>query len=339
MKSLVVTSPLNAEFRELEEIRPVGSEVLIRVKRVGICGSDIHIYRGSNPFTKYPRVIGHEIAGEVILIGSDVTRFQVGDRVVVNPVLNCGVCDTCLRNHSNVCSNLEVLGVHQDGGFASQIKVKEENVYSVSKNLSWDQAVLVEPFSVGANICTLLQIDKHDRVLIIGAGVIGTVALMVCKMLGAQVIISDIDDDTLTNAEKNGADFVVNSSSRDIKDAVDHFTDNCGATAIIDAACIPSLFQVILECAAPGGRVGILGFSQKMSSINQFEITRKELSIFGSRLNNKRFPMVIEWFEKEMLKPELLIKDRFPFSESLEVINSLSSNKSSPGKTIITFDS
>lgn len=338
MNTVVVTSAGNAEYRSIEEPKPLNSEVLVKVRRVGFCGSDIHIYEGSNPFTKYPRVIGHELTGEIVKLGENVKKIKIGDRVVVNPVVNCGECDACKRNHPNVCSNLEVLGVHRDGGFSETIAIRESNVYKISDAISWDQAVLTEPFSIGANVTSRLNVNKNDRVLIVGAGVIGCITLMICKMLGSKVVISDIDNNKLENAKNLGADFIVNSLEEDLLSSVYSSFEGAGATAIIDAACIPELFQTMLECSAPGGRVGILGFSQNFSEINQYEITRKELTICGSRLNNNRFETVLKWFEDKKIIPEKIIKQSYPFSDAISVLKALSSDNNGVGKSIITFD-
>jgi L-gulonate 5-dehydrogenase len=336
MKVLQVKQPGEVQVAEKEVRNLQAGEVLIDIKRVGICGSDILIYTGGNPFTVYPRVIGHEMAGVVSQIGSDVDTVKVGDRVCIDPVLNCGECDACRRGHPNVCSNLQVMGVHTDGGFASQHIVPSENVYRIPDSLSWEAAAMVEPFSIGSNICQRTQIGTGDRVLIVGSGVIGNTVLMTAKMLGAQVIVCDILDDKLEKARELGADHTINSANTDLKEEVMRLTDGDGVTVVIDAASIPSLFLTLLECTAPGGRMGVLGFSKNESMVNQFEITRKELTIVGSRLNNRRFPAVIESFDKGLLKPELLMDGVHPFEEAENMLKKLSKD-GMKGKVLISF--
>lgn len=337
MKVLQVTKPNEVVVIEREIRGLKAGEVLVDVKRVGICGSDILIYNGGNPFTIYPRVIGHEIAGVVAQVAADVTTFSVGDRVVIDPVLNCGECDACRRGHPNVCSHLEVMGVHIDGGFASQHIVPVKNLYNIPENLSWETAAFVEPFSIGSNICSRTQIGAGDRVLIMGSGVIGNTVLMTAKMLGADVIICDIVDEKLEKAKVLGADHTINSAKINLKEEVMRITKGEGATVVIDAASIPSLFLTLLECVAPGGRMGVLGFSKSDSTVNQFEITRKEITIVGSRLNNRRFPSVIESFAKGLLKPELLLDGVFPFEEAEHILKDLAISGMNKGKTMISF--
>lgn len=338
MKVLQVTKPEEILILE-REVRVLGpGEVLIQVKRVGICGSDILIYNGGNPFTIYPRVIGHEIAGVVAKVAPDVTQFSVGDRVSIDPVVNCGKCDACRRGHPNVCSHLEVMGVHTDGGFASDFIVPAKNLYKVPDSLSWEAAAFVEPFSIGSNICNRTQVGPGDRVLIVGSGVIGNTVLMTAKMLGAEVIVCDIIDEKLKKAKELGADTVFNSGKTNLKDEVMRITGGDGVTVVVDAASIPSLFLTLLECLAPGGRMGVLGFSKNDSVVNQYEITRKEITVVGSRLNNRRFPSVIESFEKGLLKPELLLDKVYPFEKAETVIKELAHSGMNKGKTMISFD-
>ncbi len=337
MKVLQVTQPgevLVAE-KEVRALKP--GEALVDIKRVGICGSDILIYNGGNPFTVYPRVIGHEMAGIVSAVAQDVTEIAVGDRVSIDPVLNCGECDACRRGHPNVCSHLEVMGVHTDGGFASQHIVPARNLYRVPDSLSWEAATMIEPFSIGSNICNRTQITAGDRVLIVGSGVIGNTVLLTAKMLGAEVIVCDIVDEKLDKARQLGADHVFNSSKVDLHEEVMRITEGDGATVVIDAASIPSLFHTLLTCAAPGGRMGVLGFSKNESVVNQFEITRKELTIVGSRLNNRRFPAVIESFETGALKPELLLDGVYPFEDAESILKDLAQSGMNKGKTLISL--
>jgi L-gulonate 5-dehydrogenase len=338
MKVLQVLKPGETSVTDKEIGKLKSNEVLIDVKRVGLCGSDIHIFNGSNPFTVYPRVIGHEIAGLVNEVAFDVKGIKKGDRVVIDPVLNCGACDACRRGHPNVCGSLEVMGVHTDGGCAGQMIVPSKNVHIVSDSMSWNKAVLVEPFSIGANVCDRTGVSIGDRVLILGSGVIGNTILMTAKMIGAEVIVCDIDDGKLKKAKELGADYTVNSLSSSLKDEVARITNNDWATVVIDAACVPSLFHTLLECAAPGGRVGILGFSKDISEINQFEITRKELTICGSRLSNRKFPAVIDCFEKDLIEPEKLINAVCQFSDAEKILKEISLSGVNTGKTIISFD-
>jgi L-gulonate 5-dehydrogenase len=229
---------------------------------------------------------------------------------------------------------LQVLGVHTDGAFASQIVVPESNAYSVPQDMDWNTAVMVEPFSIGANICNKTGIGEGDRVLVVGSGIIGNTVLLTAKMLGAQVIMCDIDDSKLMRAESLGANHTMNTRNTPLDQEIDRITENDGVTVVIDAACIPSMFQTLLECTAPGGRIGILGFSKEFSKVNQFEITRKELMIFGSRLNNRMFPQVIKTFSTGQINPQLLIERVVSIDTVKEVLEEVERTGIMNGKTI-----
>ncbi len=337
MKVLQIRKPMEAVFSEKKTGKPLEGQALIQMKRIGICGSDIHIFKGSNPFTIYPRIIGHEMAGKVLEINGTKSGIKIGTHVVIDPVLNCGKCDACKRNHPNVCTNLQVMGVHTDGGFSEQIIVPLENLYVIPDSMPWETAVLVEPFSIGFNVCDRTAVCPQDRVLIIGCGVIGNTALLTAKMSGAKVIVCDIDDKKLFRAKELGADYVVNGKDGLLTDKINELTKGDGVTVVIDAACIPSLFQTLLECASPGGRVGILGFSKDVSQITQFEITKKELTVAGSRLSNRMFSKVINAFEQGVLKPEVLIEKIYPFAEAQSVLKHIADLGSGIGKTILRF--
>lgn len=339
MKILQITEPFKAELLEKEDPASLATdEILLDVKRVGVCGSDVHIYSGHNPFAIYPRIIGHELTGIVEAVGDGVTSFKAGDHVVLNPATNCGICDACRRGHVNTCSKLEVLGVHRDGGFSSKCVAKESWAYMIADDMDWNTAVLVEPFTIGANVNARVGTEKGDRVLVVGAGVIGTIAMMVAKMKGATVTVADIVEANLAKAKEFGADNVINTKEKDLFDEGMNITDGDGFTVVIDAACVPGMFMQLLECAAIGGRVGVLGFSKDLTEINQFEITRKELTIAGSRLSNKQFANVIEWFESGAIKPEGVINKVYPFAESINVIEQQYNGKLGFGKNIISFE-
>lgn len=339
MKILQVTEPFKMDCLEKEDPTTFGEdELLVGVKRVGVCGSDIHIYSGHNPFAIYPRIIGHEIAGIVEAVGDKVANFKVGDHIVLNPAINCGECDACKRGHINTCSKLEVLGVHRDGGFCSKFVAKESWVYKIPQDMSWETAILVEPFTIGANVTSRVDVRKDDRVLVVGSGVIGSVVLMTAKMMGAVVTVADIAAENLEKAKELGADNIINTKEVDLYEEGMRITDGDGFTVVIDAACVPSMFMSLLECAAIGGRIGVLGFSKEMSEINQFEITRKELTIAGSRLSNKQFARVIDWFASKQLNPEGIVNSVYSFEDAAKVIEEQYAGKLGFGKNIISFD-
>ncbi|MCX7730615.1 MAG: alcohol dehydrogenase catalytic domain-containing protein, partial [Candidatus Caldatribacterium sp.] len=174
MRAVLVPEPGKLTLVEREVPCALGNtDVLVRVRVGGICGTDLHIFHGTSPVATYPRVIGHEFVGEVVGRGRGVTSVQDGDHVVVEPILFCGVCYPCSVGRPNVCERLEVFGVHRDGGFQEYVVVPERNVHPFSKDIPWEEAVLMEPFTIALQVAERGSITREDKVLIIGAGPIG----------------------------------------------------------------------------------------------------------------------------------------------------------------------
>jgi L-gulonate 5-dehydrogenase len=311
MVTISVREPHQLVVDDRQAPQPGPGEVAIRVRRAGICGSDMHILHGSNPFAVYPRVIGHEFAGVVEALGAGVSSLAIGDHVVADPVISCGTCYPCRIGRSNVCANLEVIGVHRDGGFRSVAVVPEANAVKVSKSLGLDVAALAEPLAVAANVLWRTECTKDDVVLIYGAGTVGITVLQVAKMKGARCIIADIDADRLVRAREFGADVTINSREQSVAEVVAPELDGLGPSIVIDGAGIPSLLEEACRVAAPAGRIGLLGFSPAPCNVSQQEIVRKELTLVGSRLNRRFIPEVVQWLEADLLRPEAMITQTF----------------------------
>src|SRR4051794_10452893 len=317
MVAIAVTAPGVLDITAAPEPgHPGHGEVLVRVQRAGICGSDIHILHGSNPFARYPRVIGHEFAGFVLETGPGVSAVAAGDRVVVDPVLACGHCYPCRAGRPNVCSNLEVLGVHRDGGFRDHVVVPQANCVRVPDNLPIELATLAEPFAVAANVLSRTGIGPDDTVLIYGAGTVGLTVLQVARLHGARCLVSDPDTARLGRAREFGADAVIDPRATPVAEAVRGENDGLGPTVVIDGAGIPVLLEEACRVASPAGRIGLLGFSPAPCNISQQEIVKKELTLVGSRLNRHLLPEVVEWLESGTLQPEAMITQTFDAKEA-----------------------
>jgi L-gulonate 5-dehydrogenase len=329
--AIAVSSPGVLEFVDRTAPRPGAGEVLVRVQRAGICGSDIHILHGSNPFARYPRVIGHEFAGHVVEVGTGVDALASGDRVVIDPVLSCGHCYGCRIGRCNVCGNLEVLGVHRDGGFRDHVVVAASNCVKIPPDLPIEVATLAEPFAVAANVLSRTGIGADDTVLIYGAGTVGLTILQVARLHGARCIVSDLDAARLDRARSYGAAVVVDPRSVGVPDAVRDENDGLGPTVVIDGAGIPALLEEACRVASPAGRIGLLGFSALPCNISQQEIVKKELAIVGSRLNRRFIPQVVEWLSQGRLQPAGMITQTFAARDARAAFDLI---ENEPGRTI-----
>ncbi len=336
MKAIAITKINEISFIEQENIKLKSFEIKIAVRKVGICGSDLHIYHGNNPFVTYPRVIGHEIVGEVIEIGKEVNGFLIGDRIVVDPAISCGNCYACLNNRTNVCEKLEVIGVHREGGLKEFLCLPALNAYKIN-DLPYDVAVLIEPYSIAANILDRVNFQKNDTVLIFGSGVVGVTITQVVKMLGGTVIITDILDNKLELSKKVGADYTINSKKTNVVEYVNEITKGKGVSIAIDAVGLPYIMDEIFQVMSVAGRIGLLGLSKEKSKINCVEMIKKELSIHGSRLNNKKFDKVIEWLSSGKLLPGNLITHQFEFEDTFDAIKVIEDEQIHSCKVIINI--
>jgi L-gulonate 5-dehydrogenase len=331
MIAVSVRQPHDLQLIETDPPQVGAGEVLVRVLRAGICGSDLHILHGSNPFAEYPRVIGHEFAGEIVDVGEGVTGLALGDHVVIDPVVACGHCYPCRVGRPNVCASLQVMGVHRDGGFREFTSVPAANAIRLKPETPIEIGALAEPFSIAANILGRTGCDATDTVLLYGAGTVGVTVLQAAKLAGARVIVADPDPARLERALGFGADKVLRSGAEDVPAAVASETDGLGPTLVIDCAGVPALLKEACRVASPAGRIGIMGFSPAPCEISQQEIVKKELTLYGSRLNRGLIPQVVDWLEGGGLRPAAMITQTFA---ARDVAAAFELFEKEPGKTI-----
>jgi L-gulonate 5-dehydrogenase len=339
MKVGIVEKPGVLKIAE-RDVPKIGSphDVIIRVKRTGICGSDIHIYHGKNPFATYSRVWGHEMVGEVCETGCGVASVQKGDHVVVEPIVYCGSCYACRQGRGNVCEKLEVMGVHRDGGCQEFFLAPEANVHKLPLDLLWDEAVLIEPFTIGAQAAYRGQVQKDDYVLVMGAGTIGLTAVTMAKLAGAKVIVTDLVEDKLEYAKKCGADYTVDGKSEKLANRVAEITGGMGANVTIDAVCIKQTFEQAIDLTSTAGRIVELSFNETPSEIAPVGIIKKELTICGSRLQTRRFPVVIDYIKQGKLPLAGFLSKTYPVAQMAEAFEYVEKNNATVRKVAISFE-
>lgn len=338
MKVGLVEKPgsLRVMEREAPKIQKP-DDVLIAVKRVGICGSDMHIFHGKNPFATYPRVWGHEFVGEVIEAGAEAC-VAVGDHVVAEPISYCGTCYACKQGRGNVCTQLKVLGVHVDGGCQQFVVLPSKQVHKIAADIPWDTACLIEPFTIGAQSCLRGAVRPGDVVLIYGAGTIGLTILQNAKLAGAITIITDLVDDKLAFAASIGADYTINAKNENTYDRVMEITNGMGANVTIDAVCTKQSFEDAVKVTSAAGRVVEMSFNETPSNIAAFELTKKELDVRGSRLQTNRFPTVIDAFNQHQLKLDGFITATYPISRMEEAFAYVDANGATVRKVLIDME-
>lgn len=261
MKALMYTAPLELRVVDVEEPVPAAGEVALRVRSVGICGSELEGIRSRSPFRVPPLVMGHEFGGE---------RTDTGQRVVVNPIVACRSCDLCLRGQANVCRNRAVVGIHRAGGFAELVTVPEATLHAIPDAMSWEQAALVEPIANAVHAWQLVADRAPARVGILGAGTIGLVSLLVARWRGAlQVDVADLAAERLDVAKAMGADTVGEA----LEGEYDVVFDAVGAAATRAAS---------MERLRPGGAAVWLGLHSQEPAFAALDFIRSEQTVFGS---------------------------------------------------------
>lgn len=341
MKSCVVTEPSHYEIREVPIPEPNDNEVLIKMKAAGVCGSDIHIFRGENPCSNYPLVPGHENVGVIAKTGKNVKNVKVGDHVVVDLIITCGKCYQCTHGRENVCEHVSVRGSSADGGWREYFTAPSDDVYKIDQKLKWEDAALIEPLAIGEHSTKRGRVNSDDTVLVLGAGTIGTIIAQACKVKGAKTVICcDIDDASLERSKLFGADYTVNSKKEDLAKKVREITSGHGCTVAFDAACfqgsLTSLFKDDIVCNA--GRIVPMGFCDKPESICQADINKRELDVIGSRMSAYQFAPTAKKLADGKYRINGLATTFIKFSEIDKVFNNIVHPVPSVKKTIIIFD-
>ena len=340
MKAVKIMKPNELQIIDME--KPAIDEknnVLVKIHVAGICGSDVGIYHGKNAAATYPRVIGHEMVGEIVETGENVTKRKVGDRVIIDQVTACGHCYACRKGRPNVCENLQVRGVHIDGGYREYMAVPESDCYLLPETLSYEDAVMIEPTTIAVQACSRAELVFEDNLMIIGAGALGSSILRIARLYNPhKIIMVDIEEDKLKESLENGATDIINSKVEDVVEKAHELTDGYGPTVVIDAACFHGSFLTACKCAGNAGRVITMGFGVDPDEINQFAITSKELDVRGSRLQNRKFQTVIDMVNKGKVNLNNSISHRFYFEDAQKAFDFNDTHDPSIRKIVFTFD-
>ncbi|GAA0318439.1 zinc-dependent alcohol dehydrogenase family protein [Oceanobacillus oncorhynchi subsp. oncorhynchi] len=306
-----------------EPDRVTENEVKIKVEAASICGTDVHILADPPGHPATPgSVLGHEYVGEVVEIGKEVGNVKVGDRVIVDPTTTCGECEYCGMGLVNMCDNSSSIGIFKDGGWASYSVLPAKNVFKVSKEVPPEVAVLAEPLSCVINGSEKINIQPGDSVVILGTGPMGQLFTQVAKAAGAgKIVCSDFSDYRLRFSEKSGATRTVNPKQEDIYEVVKAET-TIGADVVVD--CVGALMNQAVELVRKGGQVLVLGMNEHAApAIKQYDITRNEITIKGTYIQNFDFPKVIKILEANLLNLEELITHKITLNQIHEGIENM----------------
>jgi len=316
---------------------PHSGEALLKIQYCGICGSDIATYTGNQPFATYPRIPGHEFSAKIVEIEENSRGLTPGMLVTANPYFNCGRCYSCRRGKANCCEYNETMGVQRDGSFAEYITMPIERIYP-GKTLSAKTLAMIEPFSIGYHASKRGMIEAHHRVLVIGAGPIGILAMISAKLWGATVYITDLFEQRLELARTLGADGTINSHTEDLTEQVRQMTSGQGMDVCIEAAGLPETFLSCIDQVCFGGQVILIGNGKRETTFNHSLLLKKELDVFGSRNSLNDFEPLIDIVAEGKAALDPLNTHVFPLENVVEAFEQLIHNDGSLAKVLVRFD-
>ena len=285
MRTIILNKPGDFELKECEDPKEQKDRAIVKVKRIGICGTDYHAFQGNQPFFSYPRVLGHELGAEIVSIGSSKLPHDltVGDKVAIEPYLNCEECQACKAGHFNCCERIDVLGVHSDGGMADYLSVPIRKLHKSDK-LSFDQLALVETLGIGLHAVKRAQVAANDKVLIIGAGPIGLGVAQFSKFKDANLVVADLTESRLNFIKKIGlSDSSILVDGKLEEENVRAAFDGDLPTVIIDATGYKHSMSNCFQLLAHGGKMVFVGLFQGDVSFFDPNFHKRETTLLSSR--------------------------------------------------------
>jgi len=315
MKTLVCIRPGEFNYEEREAPILQKKQAIIKVKRIGICGTDLHAFEGTQPFFEYPRILGHELAGELVEF-DDAPGFVMGERVSFIPYFNCGKCVACRSGLPNCCASLKVCGVHVNGGFAEYLSVPSYSLLH-GEGLSYDELSLVEPLAIGAHGVRRAGVKQGEFVLVVGAGPIGLGIAEFARIAGGKVLVMDINDKRLEFCkQKLGVFATINPTKENALDKLKELTNGEMPTVVIDATGNLKAINASFQYMAHGARYVLVGLQKADISFSHPEFHKREGTLMSSRNATRQdFEHVISSMKKGLVKPTNYITHRVQFSE------------------------
>lgn len=321
MKTLVCIEPRKLEYRSQATPKPAEKHALIRIKRVGICGTDLHAFEGTQPYFEYPRILGHELSGELIAV-DDAPGFEIGEAVTFIPYFSCGNCIACRRGKQNACVKLKVCGVHQDGGMVEYLSIPSYSLVH-GEGLSLDALALVEPLAIGAHAVRRAEITKDEFVLVVGAGPIGLGTMEFVRAAGGKVIAMDTNDARLKFCkEALKVEHIVNALNSDVVEQLKSITSGDMPTVVIDATGNLKAINNAFQYMAHSARYILVGLQKGEISFSHPEFHKREATLMSSRNATRAdFEHVISSIKRKVIDPTIFITHRVHFDQVRDEFN------------------
>jgi len=315
MKTLMCVEPGKFQYETREEPQLKPNHAIIKIKRIGVCGTDLHAFEGTQPYFEYPRILGHELSGELIAVDG-APGFEIGEAVTFIPYFYCGKCIACQKGKENACVNIKVCGVHQHGGMAEYLSVPSYSLIH-GESLTFDALALVEPLAIGAHAVRRAGVSKDEFVLVIGAGPIGLGTMDFTRIAGGRVIALDINDARLKFCrERLGVKHVINPSNGEATEQLMAITNGDMPTVIFDATGNLKAINDAFRYMAHGSRYVLIGLQKGAISFSHPEFHKREATLMSSRnATRKDFEHVIDCMKRNEVDPTSYITHRIFFDQ------------------------
>ncbi len=333
----VMTEPGKIVFREVETPRPKAGEVLVKIMRIGVCGSDIHVWHGKHPFTKYPVTQGHEVSGEIAALGDGVTGFALGQKVTIQPQVVCGKCHPCRHGKYNLCEELKVMGFQTTGVASEYFAVDAAKVTPLPETMSFDEGAMIEPLAVAVHALNRFGDMRDMRVAVLGAGPIGILVAQAAKGMGAEsVLITDVSDIRLEKAKECGVDFCVNTARTDFGDALVQAFGPDKADVIYDCAGNDVTMGQAIQYARKGSTIILVAVFADLAKVDLAVLNDHELDLNTTMMyRNEDYLEAIRLVNVGKVRLQSLISKHFAFADYAEAYRYIDANRQSTMKVIM----
>ena len=325
MKQAVMTQPGVIEYRDIQQPVAKPGEVLIQIRRIGVCGSDIHVYHGLHPYTPYPVVQGHEVSGTIAEVGAGVSGFEPGDIVTFQPQVTCGTCYSCRHGMEHICEELKVMGFQTDGAAQEFFPIAAEKVLKLPASISLDQAAMVEPVSVGVHAIRRAGGVAGKTVLVLGAGTIGNLLAQSARASGAsKVMVTDLSAYKLERAGLCGLSCAINPREQDLGEAIQNCLGPDRADVIFECVGVESTITDAVKLARKGSTIVVVGVFGKKPQVDLGLVQDRELTLVGTLMYQRAdYLKAIEFIAAGQMVLDPLISSRFSFERYLDAYHTI----------------
>ena len=342
MRQAILVEPKHIEFKEVAEPKAAdltAHQVLVNIKRIGICGSEIHSYHGLHPATFYPVVQGHEYSGLVMAVGSEVTVCKPGDHITARPQLVCGKCNPCKRGQYNVCEHLRVQAFQADGAAQDFFVVDDDRVAKLPEGMSLDYGAMIEPSAVGAHASHRTDV-KGKNVVVSGAGTIGNLIAQFCIARGAKnVLITDVSDLRLAKARECGIKHTLNITKKTLKEAAQELFGEEGYQVGFEVAGVEVSIRSLMETIEKGSDIVVVAVFAKDPALSMFYLGEHELRLIGSMMyRHEDYLTAIDYVSKGIVNLKPLVSNRFAFEEYDDAYKFIDTHRETSMKVLIDFE-